>query len=117
MTAGGAGRRCGRGAGPFRRGGRRSSVVDHRSASCARRCPRPYPRRLSLPPAARPMLRAVRAPDCPGESPRRDCRRPPAIARHSPPFDTLARWSKRIRPTGPTCQKRPAYTFLDRSPH
>ncbi|MDW9248021.1 FAD dependent oxidoreductase domain protein [Burkholderia cepacia] len=87
MTAGGAGRWCGRGAGPFSTG--RSSVVDHRSASCARRCPRPYPRRLSMPPAARPMLRAVRAPDCPGESPRRDCRRPPAVARHSSPFPAV----------------------------
>ncbi|MBA9896919.1 hypothetical protein D7207_05225 [Burkholderia cepacia] len=57
------------------------------------------------------MLRAVRAPDCPGESPRRDCRRPPAVARHSPPFDTLTRWSKRIRPTGPTCQKTACLHF------
>ncbi|WP_243870864.1 hypothetical protein, partial [Burkholderia cepacia] len=46
-----------------------------------------------------------------GESTRRDCRRPPAVARHSPPFGTLARWSKRIRPTGPTCQKTACLHF------
>ncbi|KAB1589067.1 hypothetical protein C5O75_025980 [Burkholderia cepacia] len=37
---------------------------------------------------------------------------PPAgDRRHSPPFDTLARWSKRIRPTGPTCQKTACLHF------
>ncbi|RBB34949.1 hypothetical protein DF038_04940 [Burkholderia cepacia] len=37
--------------------------------------------------------------------------RSPAIPRHSPPFDTLTRWSKRIRPTGPTCQKTACLHF------
>ncbi|RQT42642.1 hypothetical protein DF050_37160 [Burkholderia cepacia] len=85
--------------------GRRSSVGGARvRARAADRCRQPLVR--CCPPFGLPIVRGRARAATAAARPRS-----PAIHRHSPPFGTLARWSKRIRPTGPTCQKTACLHF------